>query len=189
MKYLPSLFFITTILGCSNSKPKIPELLSKEHFTENNSRLTPSTVDSIIYINSKHNIIPNKHQLKKKEAESILYDYFAKKGILPKSIWFLKSTVRKGEVIVDYDTVYNINSKNLSGAIVSYWLGPWDLNGHCFQPKKSLLLNSSKGYIIAHENIIPSSYTIDSVKGNCIFGYEFECGGRGVLKQFRIELK
>lgn len=177
------------MLGCGNSKPKPPETKNKEHLIENNTHNTSLIFDSIIYINTNLKIIPTKHLLQKKEAESLLYDYFAKKGILPKSIWYLKSTVRKGEVIVDYDTVYNIKSKNLSGAIVSYWLGPWDLNGHCFQPKKSLLLNSSKGYIIAHENIIPSSYTIDSVKGNCIFGYEYECGGRGVLKQFRIELK
>lgn len=136
MKYFLALIFMLIMLGCGNTKPKPPEIKTKEQLIENNIHNTSSIIDSIIYINSKHKIKPNKHQLKKKEAESLLYDYFAKKGILPKSIWYLKSTIQKGEVIVDYDTVYNIDSKNLSGAIVSYWLGPWDLNGHCFQPKK-----------------------------------------------------
>lgn len=186
-KYFCLFITLTFLFRCSDLKTKSTTNEST-NLAENKSQATLPLLDSTIRI-QKINRSKHIDALSKKIAEDILYSYFDKKGIMSKATWQLKSSFYKNEVVVDYDTIYTLNSSTISGAIVSYWLGPGDLNGHCFQTSKALLLSSGKGYELVEENIIPSSYTIDSVRGNFIFGYDYECGGRGVLRQFKIELK
>jgi hypothetical protein len=124
-----------------------------------------------------------------REAENLLYEYFLKKGIISRKELQIRSTIKMDKQTVDYDTIYKIQSARLSGAIISYWLGPVDLNGHCFQQSKAIILNTKKGYRFKYAGFIPTNFTIDSVKGTNIYGYEYECGGKGVLRQFRVTLR
>ena len=146
-------------------------------------------LDTVITISNHYKSVVNSKPLGKKAAQNLLYDHFRSKGVLSRSEWQIKSTINKDGISVEFDTLYRIQTKNLSGALVSYWLGPVDLNGHCFQPKKAIILSIPKGYKIIKEEFIPTSFVIDSIRGANIYGQEYECGGRGTLRQFRIALR
>ena len=59
--------------------------------------------------------------MSEKEAENLLYGHFRSKGILSRREWQIRSTINKDGISVEYDTLYRIQTENLSGALVSYW--------------------------------------------------------------------
>ncbi|HRI20351.1 MAG TPA: hypothetical protein PLA68_05335 [Panacibacter sp.] len=124
-----------------------------------------------------------------RQAKTYLYKYFKRKDILPREEINAKTDNAGDRLCVSYDTVYNIHTKNNSGAIVSYWLGPADLNGHCFQPSKAVIQKINNEYTISNEDFIPSNFAIDSSSGSFLYGYDYDCGGGSILRGFRITLK
>lgn len=145
-------------------------------------------LDTIIEISKSYSTQTSDAVISAKDAEELLYNYFKNKGVIPMKELQTRSTMDSMES-VQYDTIYIFRSPNISGALVSYWLGPLDLNGHCVQAQKAIILNTSSGYKITNENFIPTSFIIDSTKETNIYGYEYECGGRGMLRQFKIRLR
>jgi Predicted periplasmic protein len=169
-----------------NTKPITPGKKTTIQQQEAQRLLLPDTVISILV---KEVSLKHSRPLTNKAAEKILYEYFRNKGVIPGSEVPAGSESDQNLLCVDYDIVYQIQSANLSGGIVSYWIGPPDLNGHCFQPIKAIILNTDRGFIITNEEFIPQGFVIDSINENTIYGYEYECGGRGVLRQFRVTLR
>jgi hypothetical protein len=102
-----------------------------------------------------------------------------------------QSTQKKseGQLRIGYDTIYKIQTPGFSGAIISYWLGSIDLNGHCFQPQKAIIRHTRNGYKITDENFIPTNFPIDSTVVSNIYGYDYDCGGKGIVRHFNIALK
>jgi hypothetical protein len=169
------------------AKPKVVSQKLTNTVTQEMSQLP--FLDTVITISDRHKYSIKSKPLSDKEAENLLYDHFRSKGVLSRSEWQIRSTINKDCISVEYDSLYRIQTENLSGAVISYWLGPVDLNGHCFQPKKAIVLSTPKGYKIINEEFIPTSFIVDRTRGAYIYGEEYECGGRGTLRQFRIALK
>lgn len=127
--------------------------------------------------------------VKESEATFALYKYFAKQGIGTRSKTISSATDSAEKVIVDYDTLYQLQTERFSGGIISYWLGPPDLNGHCFQPRKAVILYTKIGLAISDKEFIPTNFTMDSVIKSTVYGYDYEGGGRGVIRNLRIQLR
>ncbi len=191
MKLYFSVIVIYFSLSCYDRQP----ILLNTDTTVQTNNIQPQQnshlpfLDTLIIISDHHSLLTVGMHIKDKEAEKLLYEHFLKKGILSRTELQIRSTINMDLQTVDYDTIYEIQSANISGAVISYWLGPSDLNGHCFQPGKAIILNTKKGYRIKNEGFIPTNFAIDSVKGTNIYGYEYECGGTGVLRQFRVRLR
>jgi hypothetical protein len=123
------------------------------------------------------------------EAKAFLYKYFRRKEVVNRDNFTVSSLHFAGKMCVDYDTVYKIQCPKFSGSIISYWLGPCDLNGHCFQPSKAIIVKTKNGYKISDVDFIPTNFAIDSTKYSFIYGHEYDCGGRGLIRHFRIKLE
>ncbi|MEO6454791.1 MAG: hypothetical protein ABIN97_11995 [Ginsengibacter sp.] len=143
---------------------------------------------TIVLADTKSAYMSNKN-LTAKEAKALLYKYFKEKGITTRNELRDVSLNSTERLCVDYDTIYQLQTNKYSGAIVSYWLGPADLNGNCFQPSKAVILNTIEGYKITNEEFIPTNYIIDSVIKSNICGYDYECGGRGTIRYWKVTLK
>jgi hypothetical protein len=151
--------------------------------------VAPSLDTTIVLLPRSNRLNLPKKQITENEAEILLYQYFKRKGVLPQTELNHSQTGPDEKLIIRYDTIYKFRTKRLSGAVISYWLGPADLNGHCFQPSKAIILPVGGRYRVSYENFIPSNFAIDSSKGSSLYGYDYECGGRGVLKTFKITLQ
>ena len=192
MKFLLlAILIFEFIMGCVTQQSNTePEQLSKEQSqTPLDKEDEYSFLDTAIVVSDNGTLLMNDENLDSTNSEKILYDHFRNKDVLPRKELLIRSTIYTGEENVDYDTVYKIQSKELSVLVISYWQGPTDLNGHCFQPKKAIIQKTKNGIKITNEEFIPTSFAIDSTKSNFIYGHEFECVGRGNLRQFRIELR
>ncbi|MEO6719596.1 MAG: hypothetical protein ABIN67_04480 [Ferruginibacter sp.] len=191
MKLYFPIILIYLSLSCGNREPTSLSTVTPIHTNDIQPQLNSQLpfLDTIIIISDQNSTLTVNKHINDKEAEKLLYDYFLKKGILSQKELQIRSTINMDMETINYDTIYEIHSSNLSGAVLSYWLGPVDLNGHCFQPSKAIILNTKKGYRIKNEGFIPTNFAIDSVKGTNIYGYDYECGGRGVLREFRVTLR
>ncbi len=123
------------------------------------------------------------------KAKKAFYKYFKTQGILPRQDVKISQDGVNNKLCVDYDTIYQIKSEMYDGAVVSYWTGTPDLNGHCFQPSRAFIQATTTGYVLSNENFIHSDFAIDSSFGCYIYGYDYDCGGKGVVRRFRITLK
>ncbi len=146
-------------------------------------------LDTTIIITSINYPQISNRDIPEKEAEAFLYKYFKSKGVINRNELKGKLSNDEEKICVDYDTIYKIRTNKFSGAIISYWLGPAELNGHCFQPNKAIIIASSNRYRIVCEHFIPNSFSIDSCLTSNIYGYDYECGGRGILRHFKVTLK
>lgn len=131
----------------------------------------------------------NNRNISQNEAERYLYKHFKKIGVINRSNYKADSLIYREIMCVQYDTSYSIKTNTFSGSIICYWLGVCDLNGHCFQPSKAIIVRTKNGFNISDENFIPTNFGIDSIRKEFIYGYDYECGGRGVVGQFRVQLK
>jgi len=149
----------------SDSLPFLDTLIKLTHF--DNSNFPNSNVTQI-------------------EAEKCLYNYFRSKGIFSREE-LKKHKTNTEQICVDYDTIYRVRTVEFSGAVISYWLGPTSLNGHCFQPQKAIVRQTKKGWNITDEGFMPTNFAIDSVVSSNIYGFDYDCGGRGTLRHFKIK--
>jgi hypothetical protein len=187
------IFYISTLLVClsckqQNTETTIPKKEKKNTVAEQKKEISSTFLDTTIVLQEFTRISSTRKKLTQEKAATILYKYFKARGVIPKSE-FKPSIYSYDQLCVSYDTIYNFKTSKLPGCIISYWLGPADLNGHCFQPSKAVILNTKTGYKLGHENFIPTNFAIDSIINSSIYGYDYECGGRGVLRNFKVTLK
>jgi hypothetical protein len=178
------------VIGCKNDTTKKSTKINDSESAATKHRASElPTFDTVIKISSHKNFKPGKNAISSEEAKAFLYKHFRQKGILPRNEY--ENLLRKGDkaLIVTFNKSYPIASDKYVGAVLSFWIGPPDLNGLCYQPSKAFILHTANGYRILAENFIPKSYSIDSTKGNILFGYEFECGGRGMVRKIRAFLE
>ena len=145
-------------------------------------------LDTVIMLAHADNSNFSNRNLNQLEAEKCLYSYFRSKGIFTRERQN-KLKTNNEQLIVDYDTIYRVRTAKFSGAVISYWLGPADLNGHCFQPRKAIIRHTLRGYKVTDENFIPISFSVDSVVTSNIYGYVYDCGGKGIVRHFKINLR
>jgi len=145
-------------------------------------------LDTLIVLTQLNNSNFDNSSLTQKKAMACLYSFFKDKGILSRHE---QSKHKKYEerLCVDYDTIYEIQTRKFSGAVISYWLGTIDLNGHCFQPQKAIIRHTQNGYKITDQNFVSTNFAIDSTLVSNIYGFDYDCGGKGVLRHFNITLK
>ena len=145
------------------------------------------TLDTTIILNGIKEVYPIKKDITTKEARNLLYEYFESKGVINREQ--LSSKPKEDQLCVAFDTIYTIHSTKLSGAVVSYWLGPYDLNGHCFQPDKAIIVMTKAGYKLTNEKFIAVNFVVNSSSGSSIYGYDYEYGGRGTIRNFKANLE
>lgn len=146
-------------------------------------------LDTSITLSGIDDIDTGNRNITKQEAEAFLYKYFTGKGVINRNDFKVTSLSDADKTCVDYDTIYGIHTNRFSGAVISYWLGPCDLNGHCFQPTKAIIIITKKGYKISNEEFIPTNFIIDSTVKSDIYGYDYECGGRRIIRHFKVTLR
>ncbi|MVN23539.1 hypothetical protein GO621_18625 [Mucilaginibacter sp. HMF7410] len=193
MKYkiLYTIIATLALTSCKNQSSR--NNLSNISLKSNNIHHHPSDVlpflDTTIILRSiKYSQLSNR-DISEKEAKEFLYMYFKSKGVINRNDLKGKLSNDEEKICVEYDTIYKIHTNKFSGAIISYWLGPAELNGHCFQPNKAIIIASNNNYKIAGEQFIPNSFSIDSCLTSNIYGYDYECGGRGTLRHFKVTLE
>lgn len=162
-----------------NRSPNIPK---DSTVLENASSTTLPLLDTTIILKRIKNHPGFSKNITEKEGQLALYRYFDRKGVVsgPSS--------DQEKVCVDYDTLYPVHTGRFSGAIISYWLGECDLNGHCFQPSKAIISRTISGLRVSNENFIPTNFTIDSTAGPIVYGYDYDCGD-GILRSIKITLQ
>lgn len=166
----------------SNSK-KLTQLESAKSVTND------LIIDTIITLSEKYNYLKLNQTFSEKEAENTLYEYFKRKNILPQL--FVKGDMSENEeqLFVDFDTIYRFPS-NKSLAIITYWLAPAYLNGHCVQSKRAIISHSDKKLIVTNEEFIPERFLIDSInKSSIIFISDYDCSNNKVTKKYRLKIK
>lgn len=180
----PLLLLMILLSSCSKSNSKkAPNLASAK--SVNNELI----IDTIITLSEKYNHAKLNQTFSEKEAENALYEYFKRKRILSTS--FVKGDMSENEeqLFVNFNTVYRFPS-NKSLAIITYWLGPAYLNGHCVQPKRAIISRSKKKLIITNEEFIPERFLIDSInRSSIIFISDFDCSNNKVIKKYRLKIK
>lgn len=206
MKKIFQLLLFTIILS----------LIACEHKTQPDFNILSNYKQKEITINiiQKADSIPTldttiviKKQVSKKErsafvtenlVKNALYQYYSKKkfcieGKVPKG----KSKLDGNLICIGFDTAYlvNLNCDNNLDAIVAYWVMPYGGSSHCYLPKRTILLNSGRGFILQNEGFIEDFYLIDSVTqvNNCsvaLYGNEWDCGGTDeIIRKFKVTLK
>ena len=178
------LFLMILLSSCSESNSKKSAQLESTKSVNNDL-----IIDTIITLSEKYNYLKLNQTFSEKEAENTLYEYFKKKKILPQS--FVKGDMSENEeqLFVDFDTIYRFPSDK-SIAIITYWLAPAYLNGHCVQPKRAFISRSNKKLIITNEEFIPERFLIDSInKSSIMFISDYDCSNNKVTKKYRLKIK
>jgi hypothetical protein len=173
---------------CTNKKEKSETNIPSSKLSLPKSDTNLPFLDTIVVIKGLLNGFQER-SITSNEAQKQLYKHFRKKGVVSRYDMDKQVDANYNQLVVSYDTLYSVQSDKFSAAVISFWLGPRDLNGNCFQPSKAIIVNSDKGYKIIGENFIPTSFSVDSTKGSNIYGYEYECAGRGILRHFKIALQ
>jgi len=146
-------------------------------------------LDTIIILSDTKNADISNKAMSEQEAEMILYKYFKQKGVGNRNEFKGSLLNSQGRRYVEYDTIYPIHTDKFSGNIILYWIGSADLNGQCFQPSKAIILNARGGSKMTNEAFIPANFSIDSVVESTIYGYDYDCGGKGILRYLKVTLQ
>jgi hypothetical protein len=175
-----------TLFGCEErvAKKTAEQTIAVEHTIERR----PYPLDTTITLSLSDSWLPIKN-VTAKEAERHLYNYFRSKGIKSRFEFGELSNENAMDDCVIYDTIYNFNTSRLSGAVVSYWLGPVGMSSSCFWPDKAIILNTADGYKVIKEQFISSQYIIDSSNKNFIYGSAYECQQEDRKQKFKITFK
>ncbi len=177
-----------TLVACKGDRNSIASPTSQDQKVEISKKQDLPFLDTTIFLSEIQNASIAEKGTSKNEAETLLYTYYKTRGVRSVNDSKPTSQTSKEELYVTFDKLYPFKSNYISGAVVSYWLGPRDLNGHCFQPRKAVILNTKDGIKFTNENFIPINFTLDSVVGTNIYGYEYECGGMGTIKHFQVRI-
>ena len=153
------------------------------------------TIDTTIVLKGivKSNI--NSENLTDSIAKEVLYIHFKSKGYYNSDNLPNAEKVKDSDLSVDFNKIYltELNGSKVEDAVITYWLTPPYVSGHCWQPHKAIILDTDKGYKIINEEFIPDNFAIDSVVTKkhkvTIFGYDYDCGNHKVLRYLRIDLK
>lgn len=187
------IYTLISILAFSFCKSPIENNSNTDFLKEaSNESLQISSLpflDSSITLSNVKDIDIRNEEVTEKEAKDCLFKYFKPKGAMDRNIIKASAVNEDDKLCIDYDTIYQIHTTRFSGAVISYWLGACDLNGHCFQSAKSIILSTPNGMEIISEGFISSNFTIDSIVGSDIYGYEYDCGGKGIIRRFKLSLK
>ena len=128
-------------------------------------------------------------------AQKMLYSHFKSKGYYNSEDLTGAKELMHTDLVVDFNNIYLLElyeSKSVN-AIITYWITPPYASGHCFQLQKAIVRSTTSGYLITDEGFIPENFTIDSViQGGgkvIIYGYEYDCGDRKILRHYRAILE
>ncbi|HQZ25767.1 MAG TPA: hypothetical protein PLD18_10745 [Flavobacterium sp.] len=144
-------------------------------------------IDTTIILSNILNSNDNYANITEIEAEKFLYKYFKSHGALPRNE--IKD-YSKGNVCIDYDTIYNLKSDKTCSAVIRYWLKPVDLNGTCVQPSMAIISKTKQGLILTNQEFVNSDFGIDSIAENLIvYGYKYDCSEHKVLKNYKLKLE
>jgi hypothetical protein len=145
-------------------------------------------LDTTITLKGLKDVNVNKSNLSQEEANRVLNQYYRKQGVLNRTDFKVSPENDADNMCADLDTIHNIHFDNFSGAVISYWLGPCDLNGHCFQPTYAIITQTKTGYTVTNIGFIPENFYVDSVAGSYVYGGDYDCGGRGVIRRYKAKL-
>ena len=153
--------------------------------------------DSIICL-SGLNILDNFNKLDSVKAKETLNNHFRKKGyLIEKELEFEtfdpESPENYGKKAIDYLSITKFKFKNKFIALISYYNCEPFANGNCVEPHYAIISSTQLEYKISNEEFLSSHFRIDSIKNinndAIVFGYNFECGNKKVLKHYRVLLK
>lgn len=202
MRYTTSISLI--LLGCwlltscrqEPGKAALPLTTSPPQVTSDTAAALP-TFDTTMVVSGLENSTYRGRNLTETLAKKTLYRHFSGKG------YFNEDNLPDMDKLTDADNdkrcvsfnkifLTDLNGNSSQDAIITYWVTPPYANGHCWQPHKSIILDTEKGYKITHEDFIPENFAIDSVRnGNgqvTLYGYDYDCGKRKVLRNFRVKI-
>lgn len=167
--------------------------------TESNTQNTPEVIYSDTVINlSKFSYQNDLDNLDSIKAKKVLYDYFKSKRYLIEDeldfeLYEPESPKNYGKKAIDYIGISKFKFKNKPIAIIRYYNCEPFINGSCVEPHYAIILNAQSGYKISNEEFLSPHFRIDSIKNindnSLIFGYNFECANKKILKRYRVELK
>lgn len=193
MRLLITSAILTLVIffACNNiDKPNDVTGISQKPIDPQISKNVPLPfLDTVIVLNVLRDQPQSEINITNRQAKKTVYKYFKEKGILSRVDFKLSLDNANNNLCVSYDTSYIVSTSSFCGAVVSYWIGPPDLNGHCFQPSKAFIQYTNRGHRISNENFILTNFAIDSTVGSYIYGQDYDCGGRGIIRQFKILLK
>jgi hypothetical protein len=186
--FISTLLILFSFSSCINKASVSPSKISQKAVAVKDEQLPASpyldTSITLTAANKSRNV-----NITNGDAKRFLYKHFESKGVRSRADFNAGSGLQQEKMCVEYDTIYNVTSPRFTGAIISYWLGVCDLNGHCFQPSKAIIYKTLKGYKLSDENFIPTNFIIDSAANSFVYGYDYECGRRGIVRQCKIRLR
>ena len=188
-KLFVSIFFLTFACKNADRNSDATGVSKKPGGSQNLKAGTPEFLDTTIHLIVSKEKYSSNTKLTSSQSKQIVYHYFKQKGVLPKDEINSSKASLSNDLCITYDTIYRIATNAFQGAIASYWLGPPDLNGHCFQPSKAFIQATNHGYVVSNENFIPPNLAIDSSVGPYVYGYDYDCGGKGIVRRFKIKLE
>lgn len=197
MKHSLFVLAIISLVSCNN-KPEteendIPVVVAAPNTIDNSA-----TIDTTILLTDITNSGYQGLNLNDSIAKNTLYTYFESKGYdntsnLPPAEKL--NDADKNKLYVDFKNIFvtNLNGNQHQDAIITYWITPPYVSGHCWQPHKAIILDTDKGYVITNEDFIPDNFAIDSVTNHegktTIYGYDYDCANLKKLKQIKARLK
>lgn len=192
MKYSIILLTVLLIVSCDN------KMAIKQGLTTSKQNLSEieniKTIDTTIVLKGIEESNYNGKNLTDSIAKEILYIYYNNKGLYNTENLPPAEKLTDSDIIVDFYKIYlaELNSSKLDDAIITYWLKPPFINGHCWQPHKAIISDTDKGYIITNVDFIPDNFTINSVLNQegqtTIYSYEYDCSNNQILKYIKIKI-
>lgn len=184
------IFFAVVLISCKASTDENKKVSNSD---ERNNLVNqvierPPLLDSIINLGIHESILTEFCEFNNSEAIKYLLKYFKHRGILPRKDVKI-NTHGNSKTCISYDTIHKFAANRFCGGIISYWLGPADLNGHCFLPSHSVIQLTENGYKISNVNFIPSNFILDSIQETILYGFIYDCGRSESKRPFKITLK
>ncbi len=146
--------------------------------------------DTILNLKIESNL-GNKTILTDTIAQQTLNNYFKNKGFMLQSEVDVDLNIprlpqNKDKNVIAFDTLLVIN--NHSG-IVSYWNAKPNAVGHCVQPHHAIIVADAGNFKIISEDFLDSTFALDSIKNNVVFGYSYNCAMDKIIKKYTFTIK
>ena len=178
MKNLLLILAIATLVSCK-----------KETVVTNVSK--PETAvykDTILNLKIESNL-GNKTILTDTIAMQTLNQYFKNKGFMLQSevdedVNIPRLPENKNKNVIEFDSLLLID--NHSG-IVSYWNAKPNAVGHFVQPHHAIIVATEQDFKITNEDFLDSTFVLDSIKNNVIFGYKYNAMARKIVSNYKFK--